>query len=295
MLERSRGSSDVGRIDSLPVPLLALLIETGVHPAKIGVETVSASVLTTWESDAPVTRDVAPRVHIDRGELERELLRLVERHPDIDLVPELPAEPVTDLRIDATGRRATSATHIVEPEHPWIARTFLFRGSFGAAQQSLRLAPFDRGYFYRLASPRIATVGLVTPDAALLKSRDLDALVIAERCQWILAGLGSLCSGLPGRGGKTSVQRSVGRSGWTLIGDAAFASDSLSSQGLANGISAAMKLVSPSDRPASEAYHAHLANTNDVIERSRFARAPAWREYLAFLHEELRSAAPPLQ
>lgn len=151
-LEAARTPIETGRIDSLPLPLVALLIELGVHPSAIGAETTSRSVLSNWESEQPMVREVAPRIHVDRVRLERELRALVERHPLIELAYRPSETSQATLRVDATGRRAQSSQAVIEPHSPWFAKTLLLPGRYGEAQQGLRLAPFADGYFYRLAT-----------------------------------------------------------------------------------------------------------------------------------------------
>jgi hypothetical protein len=287
LLEAARTPVGTGRIDSLPLPLLALLIELGVHPTAIGAEVTIRAVLSSWESEQPEVREVAPRVHIDRVRLESELQTLVERHPRIELVHKPALARGEIIRVDATGRRSQSADAVIEPPSPWFAKTVLLPGRYSEAQQGLRLAPFAGGYFYRLATPDVATVGAVTPELPTGDSARMEVAIREQGCSWILAGLAPLTEALPGRGGKTSVQRSVPSLGWRPVGDAAFASDSLSSQGLANGLSSAMKLATPARITPLEAYRAHVLNVVEVIDRCRHAGSESWQNYRAFLVQEV--------
>jgi len=291
LMELATTPNDTARVDSLPLPLLPTLIELGLHPSRIEAQAPATSVLTSWETERPVVRDVAPRLHVDRRLLERELLSLVEAHPRIDIVHEKTKAIEAEFHIDATGRRAASAPSIVEPPAPWIARSHILPGRFTAAQQALRIAPFAGGYFYRIATPNLATLGVVGP---ALQVRTIEALMdLLERTNsgWILSGLNECRSALPGRGGKASVQRSIPAESWLQVGDAAFACDALSSQGLANGISSAMKLVrSVPDRWAP--YFGHIRNISSTVDRCRFREYTAWRDYADFLSGEERLAGP---
>jgi flavin-dependent dehydrogenase len=288
LIEQRRNSAVADRVDSLPLPLLAALIELGIHPTEIGVSMPTSAVLTTWESATPTAREVAPKVNVDRHLLEAALLRKVECHPRIAIVDGGEIDLLPELRIDATGRRAVSAESIVEPPNPWFARTIVVPGRFGPAQQALRLAPFPGGYVYRLATPELATVGIVGPLAPSTPSSQVFDLVEDAGCGWTVSGLdASQCR--PGRGGKASVQRAVPSRDWIAVGDAAFACDSLSSQGIASGISRAMKLVGGAPDDAEPGYRRHVGHVAAVIARNRFRDARAWESYADHLRRELEN------
>jgi hypothetical protein len=284
LLRTSRRAGTASRVDALPLPVIALLLELGIHPRSIGVEHVNDSILSTWESDNPAARSSGKKVHVDRALLERELRALVDRHSRIDVTPDPGDCLKADRFIDATGRRAVSAARIVEPGQPWFARTVQIAGRYGPAQQAMRMAPFERGYVYRIAASHLATVGIVSPD--LPSAGGAEALLRAIHelgSGWVLAGLPTSPAVQAGRGGKASVQWSEGSTDWLRLGDAQFASDPLSSQGIATGFSGAMKLgerVSPKLPPA---LGLHLENLGRVIAWCRHRDAEAWSSYARFL------------
>ena len=76
-----------------------------------------------------------------------------------------PADP-GECVIDATGRRAVSATRTTGLAKPWIARVFSRHGVFDKADQAFRLAALPAGYAYRLASPRLLAIGVVVSKSA---------------------------------------------------------------------------------------------------------------------------------
>lgn len=289
LLRTSRTAGSTSRVDALPLPLIALLLELGVHPHSIGVEHVNDSVLSTWESDHPAARSSGKKVHVDRALLERELRALVDRHPRIDVTSDPGHGLKADRFIDATGRRAVSAARIVQPGRPWFARTVQIAGRYGQAQQALRMAPFEHGYVYRIAAPHLATVGIVSPD--LPPACDGEAFLRAVHelgSGWVLAGLPTSPAVQAGRGGKASVQWSEGSSDWLRLGDAQFASDPLSSQGIAMGFSGAMKLGEPVSPKVPPALGLHLENLSRVIAWCRHRDAEAWSSYARFLQHARR-------
>jgi hypothetical protein len=228
-------------VDSVPASLLALLLEFGVHPAEIGVSELQDTRMASWESRDPVVLRTRATAHVKRPELDLALHREVARSPAVTIVHSLdPNVSRTAVRvIDASGRSAVSAVRRVRPAKPFLARTLTTSGNFSRAARAFQLAAMPGGYVYRLGTPDMLTFGIVAlrrlHHAAL--SCELRQLGLG----WILAGLPSLEAMGVGRSGIASVQWSEGPEHPIRVGDAALARDSLSSQGMANGLSDALQ------------------------------------------------------
>jgi 2-polyprenyl-6-methoxyphenol hydroxylase-like FAD-dependent oxidoreductase len=290
------------RIDAVPAPFLALLLELGVHPALLGVRRLHDTRLVAWERAEPEVIRGPATAHIERPALERLLAGLVARTPRIELVTLAPLRaPATRLVIDATGRRAISAQRRVHPPEPWLARTFWAPGSFTPAAQAFRMAALPDGYAYRLGSGTLIMVGIVgaragarrTPDQVERHLRDFGA-------GWLLAGLPALGGMRAGRGGVASCQWSEGGSASVLrVGDAALARDALAAQGIASGVSDAFQLAAGEAVPGPgwaarqhEQREKHLTALLAVVERCRFRELPTWSRYADFLAEHALASRP---
>ena len=118
------------RVDSVPAPLLALLLEFGVHPAEIGVSELQDTRMVSWESRDPVVLRTRATAHVMRPELDLALRREVARSPAVTIVHSLdPHVSRTAVRvIDASGRSAISAARRVRPAEPFLARTITATG-----------------------------------------------------------------------------------------------------------------------------------------------------------------------
>lgn len=271
------------RIDAVPVGLLGLLIEFGIHPAQIDASSSHTAMLAAWELETPQAFRTPAKAHIDRQRLERELWRRIEETSAITVtrrraIPNLAGR----VCIDATGRAASSATRILRPPTPWVARTLTVPGKFGEAQQALRIGAFPGGYVYRLASPRVLTLGLVGPRRSLPPIDTEPGLTLSPLgLTWLLAGLEPNAPWQTARGGEASVQWSIGESKIARIGDANLACDALSSQGMALGISDALAFAR--DEAVKDRLPQHLENLHAILSRCRFARMSAWREYADFV------------
>ncbi|HEV2865877.1 MAG TPA: hypothetical protein VGX37_05130 [Allosphingosinicella sp.] len=273
------------RVDALPLPLLAVLVELGVHPARLGADRVYTDSLSSWESPDPGIRNGGRKAHVDRQRLERELMRRVEDH-DAIVITTGAAPGAYRKAVDATGRRAITATSVREPPRRWLARTFSLHGSFSAAQSALRIAALPGGYGYRLGTSELITLGLVGPVGAIATAAEMAGQLEEAGAAWILAGLPPVEEMESGRGGVSSVQWTEAGSSAARIGDADFACDALASQGLAGGMSDAMQLdEAPAVRAVRAAHRrsSHLAHLCEAIARCRFSSAPAWRDYRLFL------------
>ena len=281
-------ATDAPRVDMVPATFLAFLLELGVHPAQLGVSELHDVRIMAWGGAQPETVRGNAMAHVERPALELALLAAVTRASRAAIVSAATAEPIgsEERVIDATGRRAASARRTVGLPQPWIARVFSRRGQFDRQDQAFRMAALPAGYAYRMASPRLMTIGVVlSRTLGTMTAAEIEACVRSAGAGWILAGAGRLDSLPPGRGGVASVQWSTGSGSAELVGDALLARDSLSAQGLCTGISHAVAVARHSGdaRRYPEPLQRHLGMLAGAIEASRFRAEPAWEQYLHFV------------
>jgi hypothetical protein len=228
--------------------------------------------------------------YVMRPELDLALRRVVLRSPAVTIVPTLdPHASRTAARvIDASGRTAVSAVRRVRPTEPFVARTITATEQFARAARAFQLAAMPDGYVYRLGAPALLTFGIVAPKRfhSAAVARKLRQLGLG----WILTGLPSLETMAAGRSGIASVQWSEGPHHPIRVGDAALARDSLSSQGMANGLSDAVQASENETglwRRHKEERQAHLASLMREIERCWCGSSCNWVAYKTFLRGHL--------
>jgi hypothetical protein len=189
--------------------------------------------------------------------------------------------------VDASGRAALSARERLSLRTPWIARSYHQPRALGT-DVGLRVAMLTTGYVVRVASPQDVVVTVVEP-----ASRHADASAVQSELEreapFALEG----CRGL-GTWQRQSTRRAsaevfLGQS--LRVGDAGFARDALSSQGLAAGISDALYAAAIRSAGDAELFrqrqlgqaHAHLTTLRDVVSRGCRASSSAWQDYLSDL------------
>jgi 2-polyprenyl-6-methoxyphenol hydroxylase-like FAD-dependent oxidoreductase len=284
--------ADPPRIDVVPGPFLALLLELGVVPRQIGVDELHDRRWVAWDSERPELVRGRAMAHIERPALELALMDAVRRRPEIHVAvgsaADLPRS--AGIVIDATGRRAYSAERRVRPPEEWIAKTFWSVGNFPHATQAFRIAALPGGYAYRVGTKTRILVGLVvSKSVAVLRPDQIETYIQSAQAGWLLADLPDLSSMSSARGGAASVQWGDGWGPMVPVGDAALARDSLASQGLSSGISDAVSFVRRERRCQKwaerheEQRHRHLSALHSALSRSRFARSPELDEYARFL------------
>jgi hypothetical protein len=292
-------ATDAPRVDMVPAAFLAFLLELGIHPAQIGVSDLHDVRMMAWGNAMPETVRGNAMAHIERPALELALLAAAQRLPAVRIVTASQPTAPDDRMIDATGRRAVTATRTVGLSQPWIARVFSQQGRFDKADQAFRMAALPAGYCYRMATPRLMTIGVVLSKAASnLTAQELDQYIHTAGAGWLLDGIGCLGSLRSGRGGVASVQWTVGSTATERVGDALLARDSLSAQGLCIGLSNAVATARNADPSKNRQCHhreqlqRHLGFLAGAIEGSRFRGEPAWDEYHRFVRLALRPADP---
>jgi hypothetical protein len=249
------------------------------------------------ESRGPVS------AHVERPALDLALLNAVvtsgrvsirlSDHPDCFRAAIEAARRKQVRLIDATGRRSASARKRIQPAKPWAARTFLALRPFSSAQTDLRIAALAGGFAYRLGGAKYLVLGIIGRKKTIMGDPlTLEQQLYKSGAGWILEGLPSIRAMIPGKTALASVQ-------WTnedvgvRIGDAALARDTLSSQGLAAGISEAFYAAairndgdeSLFSRRQVEQRLVHLRSLAQLIARCRFRENETWQEYAQFIEE----------
>lgn len=297
------------RVEAVPAALLALLVEYGIHPRKVGVERLNETRVVAWES-AECVRSRAPAVaHVERPALDLALLDVLTAGRRVEVIMRPPSafpDEVARLRnggvrlIDATGRKAVTAAKKLRAARPWAARTFTAASRDCAADGELRVAALPDGYAYRLGSAARLILGVAGRGKALAGAAEgLEGYLTEHGAGWILAGLPPLSYMTPGRIAPASVQWAKGGDA-RLIGDAALARDALSSQGLAAGISEALYAAAVEDESGEvllslrqrEQRAAHLRSLAHLVAACRFRAKEAWQEYEMFVARHLTRERP---
>jgi 2-polyprenyl-6-methoxyphenol hydroxylase-like FAD-dependent oxidoreductase len=291
VLPRQANARTPLRIDCVPVSLLALFIELGIHPADLGVTAVHHHRLVAWDSAAPHVVSSAGTVHIMRPILERRLLEQVRAHRAITIVSGARVEelPAAGHFLDATGRRAVTAEHRYLPANPAVLRASIVHGAFSRAQQAFRLASLPTGYAYRLGTRDALMLGLVQGrEQWRVSAGPLAEKLRAGGIDWLLAGMPRSAKE-SSMGGVASVQWSSGSGRAIRIGDAAVARDALASQGIANGISGGLSLFEGLDAVETYCWRtrteilSHLSNLQELIRSCAHSAHPFWESYADFL------------
>lgn len=284
--------TDPPRIDMVPSGFLALLLELGVLPAQVGVTELHDARHIAWDSSEAETIRGGAVAYIERPALELALLAALQRTTAAPEIAPLPNDlhDTSEFIIDATGRRAMTATRVTAPTDPWIARVFSCRGVFPRQDQAFRMAALPGGYVYRLATARLLVVGVVLARSeAEMRSDDLARYIRNAGAGWLLDGVGALNAMEAGKGGVASVQWCEGPDVLWRVGDASLARDSLSAQGIATGVADAVALARGETAATDWAMRQdqqlrrHLSFLAATLARSRFHQEPAWRAYKAFL------------
>ncbi len=297
---------EIPRIETLPAPMLSLLIDYGVDPRRIGVDRLYETQHVAWECADPEIRRGHAMAHIDKAQLTSELLSLAARNLDIIIDPRTASHgktgwfgPAWSARrlIDATGRAAATAARRVTAPKPWVARPFW--SAAPATLREFRIAALPNGYVYRVGSNAIDSLWIAGRGASLSASpQAIETAIIAAGAKWLLDGLPPLESLHSGRAFPVSVQWSEG-SAAIAVGDAALARDVLSSQGLAAGLSSACYAVageSENDlallRQHQSAERAsHLRSISQLVAACRYRDSAEWQQYGDFIGEHLQDAS----
>ena len=290
---------DPPRVERVPAQVVALLVEFGVSPNRIGVDMLFRRQTMQWAGGAVAASPAPDAAHIERPALEIALLELALRAgvkidvPAGNVVQELRRRHREGecLFLDATGRSAVTAIHRIRPRRPLVARLFHLPVRTGLRDSALMIAAGPEGYAYRLANATTLTLGVVgRKDFVQGDGREIVAK-IAEFAAWLVRDIPTQHI-RPGGSGAAGAQWSIGDSCESvLVGDASFARDALASQGLAIGLSDALKaLAHPIKGVGAQARSnqrkeipGHCRRIIQEIKGSAFVSARPWVEYSEFL------------
>jgi hypothetical protein len=283
------------RLECVPAQAIALLVETGVVPAQLGVSRLHNRRVVQWNSD-PVYLDCPLTAHVSRPNLEKSLFTIASR---IGIATRRvrfkSAEDITSLRdqgfevIDATGRSSVTSSNRIRPANPIAGRLFFFKGTW---QPEFGIVGLSDGYAYRLANDHGVLVGVVGY-GVLIKQPWLELVgQLARRADWFCQDLArvspnSVWSGV------TTAQMTEPSDQIHSIGDALFARDILASQGLVAALTTGAKMGTKYlnlAHGANQISVAHLNNTLSTVLESPFRDSPAWVDYCGFLSANIAAA-----
>jgi hypothetical protein len=289
---------DPPRVECVPAQVVALLIEFGVSPTRIGVDALFHERIMQWSSRAVVVTQTPDVAHVGRPALDIALLETALRTGA--RINALQGSLLEDFRrrrndeclfLDASGRSAVTATQRIGPKRPLVARLFHLSTRASRYGPGLMIAAGAEGYAYRLANAATLTIGVVGRKGFVRGDSQQIVEKIAAFAPWLVRDVAS--SHLQsGASGAASVQWSRDDNvGGTLVGDASFARDALASQGLAIGFSNALKAITQPDHgfhklPRADEKKTIILHCRRVVRQinsSTFRSAPPWIEYSEFL------------
>src|SRR5215467_3573005 len=289
---------DPPRIECVPAQVVALLVEFGVSPTRIGVDALFHERIMQWSGRTVVLRQTPDVAHVGRPALDIALLETALRTGA--RISALQGGHLEAFRwrsngeclfLDASGRSAVTAMQRMGPKRPLVARLFHLPMRPGLYGSGLMVAAGTEGYAYRLANAATLTIGVVgRKDFVRGDSRQIVER-IAAFAPWLVRDIAN-ADLQSGASGAASVQWSgADNVGGIRVGDASFARDALASQGLAMGFSDALKAIIQPDHGLRKSPRAdekktillHCRRVVRQINSSTFRSAPPWIEYSEFL------------
>ncbi|MFZ6733704.1 NAD(P)/FAD-dependent oxidoreductase [Undibacterium sp. Ji42W] len=303
------------RIEAVPVSMLALLLEYGIHPHLIGAGQTHAVRQIQWDSQSCMSVPTPRTVHIHRPALEQALWQKLLQEPRIHLhlgeqslqLHDVGVDSINgdnpnnwhaDLLIDASGRAARTASSIDKSQQPWVARLYTLANNTrhpnpvrSHFQPHFKLAALPEGYVYSLATPEVQNVVFVGRGKAVKGSaKELQKLLQDTQAEWVLQGLPQLTEFHSGMARPVSLQWAASARS-VLIGDAALARDILSSQGLSCGLSEALcvaDLGTPQARAnfqqrQKQQRQLHATALLIQIRSCLYGMEAAWQDYAQFI------------
>jgi hypothetical protein len=293
-------SQEPPRVECVPAQVIALLVEFGVNPKLFGADTLFNERIVQW-SDRTASKVSTPGVaHVGRPALDIALLEAALRagarfHATgavrLDEFKQRHRKKECWL-LDASGRSAVTAIRRACPRRPIVARLFHLPMRPSLRSSALMIAAGPEGYAYRMANAATLTIGVVGRKELVRGDGRQIVAAIADFAPWLVEDIPGE-SMQPGGSGPASVQWSHGDGTSLPIGDACFARDALASQGLAIGLSDALKTLAQPDRRADACFHAdrqraicvHGARVVEQIGSSLFRSSEPWIEYAQFLSD----------
>lgn len=310
--DRLPSAYEATRVEAVPASLLGLLVQYGVHPRKIGVDRLHKARLIAWEKNSFAESIGPAAAHVERPALDLALLDVLKTSRRVKITLSqgpVSLDAVDSLQqrgvrlIDATGRRSVTATRRIHPARSWAARPFLTSTTACSATGEFRIAALPGGFAYRLGTSRIINLGIVGRGTTVAGDpAELERHLQEYEAGWLLEGLPRIADMIPGRVSPASVQWATGNN-HRRIGDATLARDTLSSQGLACGISEALYAAGIRDDEGEELLShrqfeqrlSHLGSLARLMARCRFGEHDAWKEYQKFIAGHLVHHQPMLR
>jgi hypothetical protein len=226
------------------------------------------------------------------------LLPAPRRRADLRSLIERHARNGANL-VDATGRSSVLAARRSPAPSQWLGWTQLWHANAGwSFDDGFRIAAVADGYCYRLGTRHRLTLGVVSFAGGPSEWRTERLRAHRRELPWLFEGLPDTDVAPTDRVYPAGVQWS-GHEGVLAVGDACFARDALSSQGLAGLISQAHYAVaveSPEDGAlyaarAREQRLCHLRSLLGKLSDSRYAAGAPWQRYREFVAGGLDSPA----
>src|ERR1700751_2899814 len=159
---------DPPRVECVPAQVVALLIEFGVSPTRIGVDALFHERIMQWSGPTVVVTQTPDVAHVGRPALDIALLETALRTGvRINALQEGLLEDFRRNRkgeclfLDASGRSAVTATQRMGPKRPLVARLFHLPMRPHLCGFGLMIAAGAEGYAYRLANAATLTIGVV--------------------------------------------------------------------------------------------------------------------------------------
>ncbi|MGH8909248.1 MAG: hypothetical protein ACRD0K_22830 [Egibacteraceae bacterium] len=294
---RCRPPATVPAVESVPAPLLTLLLELGITPAELDVDRLSTHRLVAWDDPVPAERQSPSCAHLNRAALTGALWRRVQDCPDIQvLAGGVVAGGGAARLVDATGRRAVTASGHTRPSPVWVATCCTVARD--DLDPSMRLAAGPAGYGYRLGSARWLTVGWVGPGTPPRHAAELSRRLEASGAGWLADGVSLHQGHWSRRVASLDIPHASREPDVVAIGDAALARDALASQGMSIGLSDARLAAGRATRQELEHRRAdglsrHLRSLDGVLAACHHRDLPAWSAYERWVGHQLEVATRP--
>lgn len=303
ILRCRRPATTVPAVESVPAPLLTLLLELGITPGELDVDHLTTTRLVAWETPAPVEQQSPACAHLNRAALTDALWRRIQDCPNVRVLPREPG-PITSTPgggfagagwtaarlIDATGRRAQTAHRHARPSPAWVATCHTLKR--GDLDPTMRLAAGPTGYAYRLGSAPLLTIGWVAPGPPPRDTAQLRRRLEEEGAGWLTEDVDLQHGHCTRRVASLDIPAITPNPHIVPIGDAALTRDALASQGTSIGLSDA-RLAAGRATPHElehrrlDGLNRHLRSLSGVLTTCHHRSQPTWANYQHWLGQHL--------
>lgn len=294
----ARPEAPTAGVERVPAALLTLLLELGIVPGELDVDELSRARRVAWDAPSPVESRGPACAHLERTALVDALWRRVRDQPEIHLVPPIARRVDVALAgdgwaatrlVDATGRRAVTATARAHPVPVWVATCCTVPRQGG--DPTMQLAAGPSGYAYRLGSARWLTVGWVSPNSPPRDGPGLTSRIALEGGGWLTEGIDLRDATVARRTASISITTLRDDPRTQPLADAALARDALASQGAAIGLSEARLAAEPGARAAMADRHRegidrHLHHLISLLATCTHHHTQTWRSYASWVQHQ---------